>query len=72
MSARTTLRATDPLYHRGDKVEVHEDGLRPWTGVVTYPKWSSESGWWYEVREDFERGGTYAVLEATIVRLEAP
>ncbi len=39
---------------RGDIVEVREQNIRPWRGVVGAVKFSPVSGWWCEVRE--ERG----------------
>ena len=47
-----TLERTDPPARFGDRVEVHEENIRPWAGTVGAVKWSPVSGWWAEVRSD--------------------
>lgn len=39
-------------FERGDRVEITEEGIRPWTGVVTALKPSFASGWWIDVKRD--------------------
>ena len=46
------LTKTEPLFAKGDKVVVGEEGIRPWAGMVrTKPKWSDDTGWWYDVAD---------------------
>lgn len=54
------LKKTPPRFARGERVEVLED--TPWSGVVLSVKWSSVSGWWYEVNAD-NRPGAWSVPE---------
>ena len=41
-------------YSRGDRVEITEEGIRPWPGMVTAVKPSFVSGWWIDVVRDFD------------------
>lgn len=47
---------------RGDRVWVHEEGIRPWRGRVLSVKPSSKSGLWIEVRR--ADGATFAIQPA--------
>ena len=39
-------------FKRGQRVTVHEEGIRPWSGSVLSVKPSPVSGWWLEVDQD--------------------
>jgi hypothetical protein len=41
-----------PDLQRGDTVRVSLENIRPWDGVVTAIKPSSESGWWIDVKDE--------------------
>lgn len=46
-----------------DRVEIREEGIRPWRATVTATKYSPVSGWWYEVARDAEEPNRYNVTE---------
>lgn len=52
MAKEKTLERTEPRHSPKDEVIVTEDGIRPWSGVVSTVKWSPVSGWWYDIRRD--------------------
>jgi hypothetical protein len=62
------VKKTEPKISPGDRVMVTEEGLTPWEGEVGHVKWSSESGWWVEVRRDDV--GTYVMHERSLTRIE--
>jgi len=41
-----------PKLERGDRVQVIEQGITPWTGTVNAVKPSKVSGWWVDVDRD--------------------
>jgi hypothetical protein len=43
---------TEQPFARGVEVEVTEENIRPWRGVVRAVKWSHLSGWWVEIERD--------------------
>lgn len=65
MTARKTAKRTPAPFARGQRVEVSEPGIRPWSGVVLSVKFSSTSGWWIDV--DRDGGGCY-VVSADVAR----
>ncbi len=58
--------ATRPEYRRGMEVRVEEQGITPWRGVAEALKWSSVSGWWFDVRRDED--GMTLIMHASRVR----
>ena len=42
----------EPPGFKGHKVTVVEVSRRPWQGEAIAEKWSKESGWWVEVRDE--------------------
>lgn len=57
-----------PRFRRGETVEVHEPGIRPWRGTVNAVKWSPASGWWCEVAR--EGVGTWVIKESDLHKTE--
>ncbi len=58
-----------PQLERGDRVQVFEEGIQPWSGTVNSVKPSKESGWWVDV--DRDDVGIYSIcLQGTKVEKE--
>jgi hypothetical protein len=51
-----------------DRVEVREQGIRPWYGVVISVKWSAVSGWWLDVERDDSDRAVW-VVQAVLARV---
>jgi len=62
-----TLTQTDPPMARGDRAQVHEVNIAPWEGEVLSVKWSPQSGWWVDVRQD--DGGTWTLRAEDVTLL---
>jgi hypothetical protein len=48
----TTPLPDRPTLERGDRVQVTEEGITPWFGIVNSVKPSKESGWWVDVERE--------------------
>jgi hypothetical protein len=57
-----------PDFQKGDTVRVALENIRPWEGVVTAIKPSSESGWWIDVVDE---DGMTQQCQASVVELVA-
>jgi len=57
--------------HKGDLVEVREQGIRPWTGKVLSVKFSSASGWHVDVTRDDDPGATWTMPEEIAHKVKA-
>ncbi len=55
-----------PDLDRGDRVVVHEQGIRDREGEVLSVKWSFATGWWVEVR--YEDGIVWSIPAAFVVK----
>lgn len=51
-----------------DRVRVFEPGIAPWEGTAISIKWSSESGWWLDVRAD--DGDTWSIPRGSDTTVE--
>lgn len=61
----------EPTAQVGDDIQVIDDSpvLGPWPGTIHAVKWSSLTGWWYDV-ESRETGTTWTVPERLISKEE--
>jgi hypothetical protein len=53
-----------------DRVEVREQNIRPWLGVVISVRWSAVSGWWLDVERDDSDRAVW-VVQAGLARAVA-
>jgi hypothetical protein len=70
MKAAEKIELGEAPFAKGDRVEISEEGIRPWAGTVTAVKPSFASGWWIEVLRD-DGTGTWSISVVTDIRLLA-
>lgn len=59
-----------PELERGDRVEVQEEGIQPWSGTVNSVKPSKESGWWVDVDRDGEGIWSICMKTTTVLVID--